>query len=101
MRFSRLNQVNKHFVTKKFENLSKYFLRLEVPLARKSRREPRKLLSKLTTEASTHEQVAKQSLKKSKNPKFLKNFLSLFHDWDFDPPVSRENLLSKLTTGGM
>ena len=35
---------------------------------------------------------------KSKNPHFKKKILSLFHDWDFDLPVSRENLLCKLAT---
>ena len=74
---------------------------MEVSLTRKSQREPWKLLSKLATKASTHEQVAKQSREKSENPKFSKNFLNLFHDWDFDLPVSRENLLSKFMTGGM
>ena len=36
----------------------KYFSRLEVPPTRKSRRDPRKLLSKLVAKASTCEQVA-------------------------------------------
>ena len=31
----------------------------------------------------------------------LKKFLSIFRNWDIDPPVSHENLLYKLATGGM
>ena len=87
------------------KNLSKCFLRLEGPPVRKSRREPWNYLSNLATGASTHEQVAKLSREKSKNPDFKKKkkkerkFLSLFRDRDFDPPVSRENLLCKLMTG--
>ena len=34
-------------------------------------------------------------------PRILENFLSLFRDWDIDPPVSRKNLLCKLATRGM
>ena len=33
--------------------------------------------------------------------RILKNFLSLFRNWDFDPPMSCENILCKLVTGGM
>ena len=31
----------------------------------------------------------------------MENFLSLFRDWDIDPPVSHKNLLCELATGGM
>ena len=68
---------------------------------RKSRREPWKLLYNLTTGASTREQVAKPSCKNFKKPRILKNFLSLFRDWDIDSPVSHEKLLCKLAIGGM
>ena len=64
--------------TKFLKNLSKYFLRLEVQPARKSQREPQKLLSKLATEASTHKQAAKLSCEKTKNPEFSKIFQVFF-----------------------
>ena len=55
----------------------------------------------LTIRAFTHEQVANLSREKPKNPDFLKKFLSIFHDWDNDVPVSCENLLYELATGDM
>ena len=33
--------------------------------------------------------------------RILKNFLSLFRNWDFNPPMSCENILCKLVIGGM
>ena len=51
------------------------------------------------TGASTHAQVTKLSRETSKKPRFLKKFLSLFHNWDLNPLVSHENLLYKLAAG--
>ena len=49
----------------------------------------------------TCEQVTSLSRKKPKNPDFLKNFLSIFRDWDNDLLVSYENLLYELATEDM
>ena len=54
------------------KNLSKCFSRLEGPLVSKSWRDSWSILSKLTTEASTHEPVTKLSCKNAKNPEILK-----------------------------
>ena len=51
--------------------------------------------------AFTRKQVASLGHEKPKNQEFLKKFLSVFHDWDNDPPVSRENLLYELATRDM
>ena len=67
----------------------------------KSRRELQKFLYTFATGASTREQVAKPSQENFKNPEILENFLSLFRDWDINPPVSCENPLYKLVIGGM
>ena len=48
--------------------------------------------------AFTHKQVTKLSRVKSKTHIFEK-ISNLFHDWEFDPPESHENLLCKLATG--
>ena len=65
-------QVAKHLSDKNFENFSKCFSQLKVPLARKSRREQWKFLCNLTTGAFTHKQVTNLSHEKLKNPDFEK-----------------------------
>ena len=75
MKMSRQNPLNKILII-----FSKCFSSLESPLVNKSRRELRILLYKLTTGASTREQVAKLSRENAKNLEILKNFLSIFHD---------------------
>ena len=80
------------------KNLSKCFSRLEVPLPSQSRGEPRNLLSN-PHNWSFHLQTSRpHESRKFQKPRFFENFLSLFRDWDFDPPESRENLLCKLAT---
>ena len=80
-RFSRLEwaankspiQVTKSSFDKFWNICLSVFLQLEGPLVSKSRNS----LSKLTTGASTHETVTKQSRENPKNPKFL-NFSKFF-----------------------
>ena len=82
------------------KKLYKCFSSLEGPPVRKSRREPWKFLSKprnWSFHSRTNCQTKSQEIKK---PRFLKNFLGLFRDWDFNLPESRENLLCKLATRG-
>ena len=106
MHFLRQNQVAnkspsqaaKHLRDKIFEKFSKCFLWLEGTPMRQSRRGPQKLLYNITTRASTHKQVAKPSRENLKHLKFWKIFLSLFRNWDVDPPVSCQKLLCKLAT---
>ena len=86
MRFLRLNhvankspnQATKHLWDKNLEKLSKCFLWLEGPHARKSRREPWKLPYNLATGVFTCEQAAKPSRENFKNPKFWKIFQVFF-----------------------
>ena len=92
------SQATKHLRDKIFEKFSKCFLRLEGTPMRMSQRGPRKLLYNITTRASTRNQVFKPSRENLKHLKFWKIFLSLFRNWDVDPPVSREKLLYKLAT---
>ena len=52
----------------------------------------------LATGPSTCEQVANMSCKKHEKPIFLKNILSIFHDWGIYPLVSREKSLYGIVT---
>ena len=61
-------------VTQILKKLSKCFLRLGSPLASKSQRESRTILSKLATKASTRKPKEKLSHENAKNSKILKFF---------------------------
>ena len=75
---------------KTFEKFSKCFSRLEVPLTRESRTEPRKSLC-TPRDWTFHPRTSRQpELRKAWKTRFLKNILSLFHDWSIYPPMSRQ-----------
>ena len=103
-RFSRLSQVAcnspglaaRTLKRKLLKKISKCFSRLEVPLARELRTEPRKSLC--TPHGRTfHLQTSRQpEPQKAWNSKILKNILSLFCDWSIYPPMSRQWVVKNL-----
>ena len=42
--------------------------------------------------------LSREQITRTLKTKILKNILSIFHDWDIDPPVSREKSLCGLAT---
>ena len=86
--------------TKFLKNLSKYFSRLEIPPARKSWRELQKLWVSSRLKLPLVNKPPNWVARKLKTQNFWK-FSKSFSRRIFDPPVSREKLLCRLTTGGM
>ena len=106
-RFSRLNQVAykspglaaKTLERKTYEKISKFFLRLEVPLARELRTKLRKSLCTLR-DWTFHPQKSHQpEPRKAWRTRFLKNILSLFRDWNIYPSMSRQWVAKNLYIG--
>ena len=95
-KMSRENPLNKIF-----KIFSKFFSRLEGPLEGKLRN----LLCKLSTGASTRDQVTKMSCENDKNSEISKIFQSVFCNWEthlleshkswHDPRVSCQNKVVK------
>ena len=56
-------------------------------------------ISKSPHDWTFHPRISRQTeSRETLKPQILKNILSIFHDWDIDPPMSREKSLYGLTT---
>ena len=105
-RFSQLSQVAsklpvsvaKTLKTQILKNLSKCFSRLEVLPVRESRDKLRKSLC-TPRDWNLHPRTSRQIEScETIKMQILKNNLSIFRDWDIDPPVSHEKSLCGLAT---
>ena len=84
---------------KTFKKFSKCFSRLEVPLAKELRTTPQKSLY-TSHDWTFHLRTSCQpKSRKAWNSKFLKNILSLFHDWSIYPPMSHQWVAKNLCDG--
>ena len=106
-RFSRLSQVarklpgpaTRTLERTTFEKFSKCFLQLEVLLARELWSEPRKSLC-TPRDWTFHLRINRQlELWKAWKPRFLKNILSLFRNWNIYSPLSRQWVAKNLCMG--
>ena len=84
---------------KNFEKFSKCFSWLEVLPTRESWNKPRKSLS-TPRDWNLHSRTSRHTEpRETKKIQILKNILSIFCDWDTNPPVSCKKSLCGLATG--